>query len=51
MTDGPLPRDDAPCEDLPRPGDGTQSWLGVVIIAACALVTAGLLGVAAWRLL
>ena len=43
-----LPEDDA-CDQVRRPGDGSQAWLGMAIAIAAALLTACLLAYAAWR--
>ena len=39
----------ADCEQAPRPRDGAQAWLGVVIIVMSAATTAALLGYAVWH--
>ncbi len=37
------------CEETPRPRDGSQAWVGLVIVVVAALLTAAALAYAVWR--
>ncbi len=39
----------AECEETPRARDGQRAWLGLAIVAVCALATAAALGYFALR--